>query len=361
MVGQPRNEEGQESTGGFTRRTLLLAAAASLAGCNSFGPSDPQPSGGSPTTNQARAQGYPGDHGTVRRAAPGEVDAVLQAGADAPGTTRVELYPETIYRPKRPWVIEDGVVLHYNGASVEPRTDIDLHHVHPGGTVEEAQVDLRAVDGTYTSSVFRFDSERFGFYGNADPWHVRGGFTRGRIGEGTLFEFAQGGDRAIYFVQAAHSVRNIGTVVDMHRTSEYGINGCRIFGVWYGFERGIHMHNSGTVGRLPDNIAGNQFDVVVQPGDGTRILWDLERGRFNVLRGRFWDYSMYEDVMWRLHGDDAENRYGNVLRWYPVDGSKRWLLAEDQVGHAFDDQVGSDRNRIVVPWLQGNPITDFTG
>ncbi|AQL44890.1 hypothetical protein BV210_19210 (plasmid) [Halorientalis sp. IM1011] len=301
------------------------------------------------------------DHGTVRRAAPGEVTDVLAAGADAPGTTRVELYPESVYRPSTPWSIADGVVLRYNGATVEPRGDVDLHHVYPGGRVEDAHVNLRNVDGTYTSSVFRFDSGKFGFYGNSNPWHVRGGFTEGRIGEGTLFEFAQGGEQAIYFVRVAHSVRNIGTVVDMHRSDAYGINGCQISGIWYGFQRGIHTHNSGSVDRLTDNIAGNEFDVVVQPADETEILWDLERGRFNVLRGRFWDYGMYDDVMWRLHGDDADDRYGNVLRWFPVDGSRRWLLAENRVGHAFDDQVGSDRNRIVVPWLQGHPITDFTG
>jgi hypothetical protein len=288
------------------------------------------------------------------------VTDVLAAGAEASGTTRVELYPETVYRPGRPWAVEDGVVLQYNGATVEPRADVDVHHVHPGGRVEDAHVNLRNFTGTYTSSVFRFDSGEFGFYGNRNPWRVRGGFTEGRIGEGTLFEFAQGGERAIYFVHVAHSVRNIGTVVDMHRSDEYGINGCRIRGVWYGFERGIHTRNVEAVDRLPDNIAGNEFDVIVQPADETEILWDLERGRFNVLKGRFWDFGMYDDVMWRLHGDDAASRYGNVLRWYPVDGSEEWLVEKNQVGEAFDDRVGSERNRIVVPWLQGHSITDFT-
>lgn len=306
-------------------------------------------------------QSAAGDHGTVRRAAPGQVSAVLRAGADAPGITRVELYPESVYRPREPWAVEDGVVLAYNGATVAPRADADVHHVHPGGVVENARVNLRAFDGTYTSSVFRFDSGAYGFYGNEDPWQVRGGFTKGRVGEGTLYEFVQGGDRAIYFVRANHSVRKIGTVVDMRRTSEYGINACRIDGLWYGFERGIHMHNDGTVGRLPDNIAGNEFDVVVQPGDGTEILWDLERGRFNVLRGRFWDHGLYDDVLWRIHDGNDANRYGNVLRWYPVDGSEQWLLEENRVAGAFDDQVGSDRNRIVVPWLQGFPVGDFVG
>ena len=359
MVGQPRSDDDQEPRRSLSRRELLLAAAAGLAGCNGLGPSGPDTGSSSPT--KPMTQSDTADHGTVRRAAPGEVTATLAAGADAPGTTRVELYPETVYRPSEPWPVEGGVVLGYNGATVAPRADVDVHHVHPGGRVEDAQVNLRTFEGTYTSSVFRFDSGEFGFYGNTDPWHVRGGLTEGRVGEGTLFEFAQGGERAIYFVQLAHSVRKIGTVVDMHRKTEYGINGCRIYGVWYGFERGIHMHNSGEVSRLPDNIAGNQFDVVVQPGDETEILWDLERGRFNVLRGRFWDYGMYNDVLWRLHGDEADKRYGNVLRWYPVDGSKQWLLDENQVGHAFDDQIGSERNRIVVPWLQGNSITDFTG
>lgn len=300
------------------------------------------------------------DHGTVRRAAPGQVADALAAGAEASGVARVELYPESVYRPQKPWVVENGVVLAYNGATVAPGADVDVHHVHPGGVVENARVNLRPVDG-YSSSVFLFDSERFGFYGNENPWHVRGGFTRGRIGEGTLFEFAQGGERAIYFVHVAHSVRNIGTVVDMHRTDEYGINSCRVSGVWYGFERGIHMHNSRPVGDMTDNLAGNEFDVVVQPAEETRILWDLERGSFNVLKGRFWDYGMYDDVMWRLHGDDAADRYGNILRWFPVDGSEQWLVTKNEVGHAFDDGVGSPRNRVVVPWLQGHPVGDLVG
>lgn len=335
-----------------SRRELLLAGLAGLAGCNAFESGPVRTDGGWATVPSGQS-----DRDAVRYAAPGEVAAALAAAADTDGRSRVALFPETVYRPSEPWSIPEDVVLDYRGATVKPRADADVHRVHPGGRVERAQVDLREVDGEYSSSVFRFDSAAHGFYGDNDPWHVRGGFTRGRHGEGTLFEFAQGGENAIYFVHVDHSVRNIGTVVDMHRGDAWGINGCRISGVWYGFERGIRMRNRTTPNRIIDNIAGNGFDVVAQP-DRSQILWDMEVGHFNVVRGRLWDTQDYSDVLWRIHAENAESRFGNVLRWFPVGGTREHLTAD--VGPAvFDDRLGDHRNRVVVPWQQGSPVGDY--
>ena len=353
-MGSPTGgDDGSAQRVAVSRRELLLAGLAGLAGCNAFESEPVRTDGG----QGAAEVGVQSSHGAVRTAAPGAVAATLQAAADADGRSRVALFPETVYRPSEPWVIPSGVVLDYRGATVKPRADADVHHVQPGGRVERPRIDLRTVDGEYTSSVFRFDSAAHGFYGDNDPWHVRGGFTRGRLGEGTLLEFAQGGESAIYFVHVAHSVRNIGTVVDMHRGDSWGINGCRISGVWYGFERGIHMRNRTTPERIVDNISGNHFDVVAQP-ERSRILWEQEVGHFNVVRGRLWDTQDYSDVLWRIHDENAEDRYGNVIRWFPVGGTRARLTRD--VGPAvFDDRLGDDRNRVVVPWQLGSPVGDF--
>ncbi|MFB6141501.1 MAG: hypothetical protein ABEJ26_13825 [Halosimplex sp.] len=288
---------------------------------------------------------------------PGQVQAALDRAADD-SQSQVFLRPGTTYSPSETWTVPSGITLDYNGASVELRADIDVHEIGPGGCVERPVVDLRSVSGGFSSSVFRFDSARFGFYGDNSPWHVRGGLTRGTNGNGTLFEFAQGGDSAIYFVHADHAVRGIGTVVDMHRRGQFGINGVRIYGVWYGFETGIRMRSRDSLSEAVDNISGNHFDVIAQPEDSS-ILWDLEAGRFNVLRGRLWDYSGYSDVMWRIHADGAEKRIGNLLHWFPVGSFEEQLI--DQIGpRVFDDRLGDPRNRIIIPWLQGRPIGDFS-
>jgi len=156
-----------------------------------------------------------------------------------------------------------------------------------------------------------------------------------------------------------HAVWGIGTVVDMHRGDQFGINGTRIYGSWFGFERGIHMHNRTSIPDAVDNISGNHFDVIAQP-DNSEVLWDLEAGKFNMLKGRIWDYSEYSDVIWRIHSDNATKRIGNVLYWYPV-GSFEDRLVEQIGPTVFDDQLGEPRNRIVIPWLQGRPVGDFSG
>lgn len=292
-----------------------------------------------------------------RYALPGEVQACIDIAAKQP-YSRVLLYPETTYEVTDTWEIKPGVTLDYNGANVVLQRNVDLHDIHPGGCVERPVVDLRQVPGRFTSSVFKFDSQRHGFYGNSPTWYVRGGITHGKTGQGTLYEFAQGGENAIFFVHADHAVWNIGTVVDMHRSDAFGINGNRIYGLWYGFDVGIHMHTRRTPNRQIDNISGNHFDVIAQP-DETRILWDLEVGRYNVLRGRLWDFAKYEDVMWRIHADGADSRIGNILHWFPIGGDEQQLLEE--VGpQVFDDQLGDERNRVVIPWLQGRPVGDFS-
>jgi hypothetical protein len=354
MGGPHGGDDRSAERVGVSRREVLLAGLAGLAGCNGFSRSRPR----TDPSQTMTANTTQSDHGTVRQAAPGEVAATLDAAAAADGRTRVTLYPETTYRPGETWSVATDVVLDYRGATVEPRADVDVHDVQPGGRVEEPQVNLREIDGSFTSSVFRFDSRRHGFYGENDPWHVRGGYTRGRVGEGTLFEFLQGEENAIYFVHVSHSVRNIGTVVDMHRGDAWGINGCRFYGLWYRFQRGIHMHNRGTPSRMVDNISGNHFDVIAQPVD-SELLWDLEAGHYNVLRGRLWDFSEYSDVMWRIHAEDAEKRYGNLLYWFPVGGTESHLQTD--VGPTvFDDRLGDERNRVVVPWQQGSPVGEFT-
>lgn len=291
-------------------------------------------------------------------AAPGEVQETINLAATN-SNTRVRLYPEQSYDPSESWQIKSGVTLAYNGATLRPTADLDLHHVHPGGCVLDPVVDLRNVTGEFSSSVFRFDSEQYGFYGENQIWHVRGGFTRGRPGEGTLYEFVQGNSNSIYFVHADHAVWQIGTVVDMHRGDAWGINGNRISGLWYGFDTGIHMHNRETPDRSVDNISGNHFDVIAQPSD-SEILWNQEVGRFNVLRGRLWDFSAYSDVLWRIHDGNANRRYGNLFHWFPVGGTMD-RLTEDVGPQVFDDRLGDRRNRVIVPWTQGRPIADFTG
>lgn len=297
----------------------------------------------------------------VRYPLPGQVQEIIDAAAGTRGHSRVHLHPEVIYDPDETWKIKDGVTLDYNGARVDLTADIDLHDIHPAGRVEQPVVDLREVSGGYTSSVFVFSSRRHGFYGKDRIWRVRGGITRGGSTGGTAFEFDQGNENAIYFVHCDHAVRSVSTVVDMHREDAFGINGNRIFGLWYGFERGIHMHNVEQPDRVPGNISGNDFDVIAQPGDDTEILWDMEVGHHNILRGRFWDFARYEDVMWRIHEPPPGTRrhFGNVLYWHPIGGTESYLFEGDNVT-PFDDQHGDPRNRVVVPWTQGRPVSDVS-
>jgi len=296
----------------------------------------------------------------LRYARPGDVQQTLDDAHSDGDCSRVHLVSGTEYTPRRTWDVWPGVTLDYAGATVSLTEDRDLHEVHPGAQVLDPVVGLRSVPGEYTSSVFRFDSERNGFYGENRSWHVRGGITRGRTGEGTVFEFAQGGERAIYFVHVDHAVWNVGTVVEMHRGDAFGINGNRIFGLWRGFERGIVTHNRERPDRSPENISGNQFDVIAQPKD-SEILWDHHNGRYNVLRGRLWDFSEYADVMWRIHDGDTDRRNGNILRWFPVGGTADSVAENAVAAGVFDDQLGDPRNRVVVPWRQGTPVGEFSG
>lgn len=309
------------------------------------------------TAEQPTGQVEDADRPRQRFAAPGEVQETIDLGASN-AQTQVSLYPEMEYRPDDTWDVREGVTLDYNGGTVVVDGDFDVHEIRPGGQVLRPVVDLREVSGSYTSSVFRFDSERFGFYGPNPSWHVRGGITRGRSGEGTVFEFAQGGEQPIYFVHLDHVAWNVGTVVDMHRGDPFGINGNRIYGLWYGFDTGIRMRNRETPDRSVDNISGNHFDVIAQPKD-SRILWDMEVGRFNVLRGRVWDFGNYGDVMWRIHDGQNNRRIGNIFRWFPVGGTESSLPGIASDAGVFDDQLGDPRNRVVVPWFQGSPVTDF--
>lgn len=292
-----------------------------------------------------------------RFAAPGEVQETIDL-ASPNQSSQVSLYPEMEYRPDDTWHVREGVTLDYNGGHVVVDGDFDVHDVRPGGQVLEPIVDLREVSGEYTSSVFVFDSGRHGFYGQNPLWYVRGGITRGRNGEGTAFEFVQGGETPIYFVHLDHAVRDIGTVVEMHRGDAFGINGNRIYGLWYGFERGIHMYNRQKPDRLVDNISGNHFDVIAQPKN-SNTLWEMEVGRFNVLQGRLWDFANYEDVMWRIHDGDVNRRIGNILHWFPVGGREDSLPGIAEENDVFDDRLEDSRNRVVVPWFQGSPVSDF--
>lgn len=356
----PRSFEDPRAV--FSRRTLVAAGLASFAGCSLLGgDDDPRSSihgGDDGTKTMTTPTQEPDQQSMNETVPPGNVqEAIDQAVAD--GTNQVALQPGETYDPASTWTIREGVTLDYNDAKVTLTSDIDLHDVAPGACVKRPMVDLRNVLGSYSSSVFRFDSARYGFYGDNPTWHVRGGLTRGRKGEGTLYEFAQGGRKAIYFVHVDHAVRDIGTVVEMRRSDQFGINGNRIQGLWYGFDVGIHMHNESTPEDAVDNISGNCFDVIAQPSK-SRILWDLEAGHFNVLRGRQWDYSSYSDVMWRIHADGATNRIGNMFHWFPVGGNQEQLMTE--IGpRVFDDQLGDPRNRVVVPWLQGFAVGEFTG
>lgn len=353
-----------------SRRTFLAGALAGLAGCNRP-PSGGEPPGDGTATNdrstttrtEEPTRSDTMDDGienslAYRAAKPGEVQDALDSAAEGRRSV-VHLYPGMEYRPKSTWDVKPGVTLDYGGASVDLRRDIDLHDVRPGGQVLRPVVDLGNVAGEYTSSVFVFDSQRFGFYGNTPHWHVRGGITRGRSGEGTVFEFVQGDENAIYFVHVDHAVWETGTVVDMHRGDAFGINGVHVRGLWYGFEKGIHMRNRSTPDDSLDNISGNHFEVIAQPSD-TRILWDMEVGQFNVLKGRLWDFSKYDDVMWRIHGGDHRRRIGNILHWFPVGGTEEKLFEGSLGADVFDDQLGDVRNRVVVPWLQGRPVGDLT-
>lgn len=377
---QPADERKADDSRGpsLSRRSLIglgLLGLGAGAAATQFGPrsgtekpapatgSEPPREGTSTMTDQhhtPRPQGIDGQLSDLpfRYASPGDVQGIIDRASQEP-QSRVLLYPETVYETSSTWNVREGVTLDYNGAAVEHQQDVDVHEIHPGGCVERPMVDLRTVDGGFSSSVFTFDSRRHGFYGDHPNWYVRGGMTRGQLGDGTLYEFIQGNGKPIYFVHADHAVRNIGTVVDMHRGDAFGINGNRIYGLWYGFEVGIRMRNRSRPDRSVDNISGNHFDVIAQPQE-SRILWDLEAGHYNVLRGRLWDFSNYSDVLWRIHGDGAESRGGNILQWFPVGGDREQLVEE--VGpRVFDDQLGDPRNRVVIPWLQGLPVGDLSG
>lgn len=340
---------------------MVAAAMIGLAGCSGQEGTEDLQQG---ATNDDGTDTVPppigDDSDSGRYTRPGEVQEAIDAVADRP-SAKVALAPGARYDPDGTWTVKSGVTLDYNGAYVQLSRDVDLHEIQPGGQVRDPVVDLRNVFNGYSSSVFKFDSGQFGFYGPNQHWHVRGGVTRGVTGEGTLYEFRQGGENSIYFVHADHCVWNIGTVVEMHRGDRFGINGNRIYGVWHGFEKGIHMYNRNSLSEFINNNSGNYFDVVAQPADST-MLWDMEVGRFNIVRGQIWDHSSYSDVLWRLHdGNAGSDRIGNILYWFPVGADRQYLIENDNASQYFDDRVGSSKNRIVVPWWLGEPVSEFTG
>lgn len=277
-------------------------------------------------------------------APPGEVQSTIDERAESGGGT-VYLQQNNRYRPDDTWHVRSDVTLNYNGATVSPSADVDVHLMYPRSRVIDPRVDLR--DISFSSSVFLWDSARLSGYTERVGWpYVTGGLVTGTPGEGTLFYLHEGNETAIYFVRAQTNSEGMGTIIDMHRRDDFGINGCRFGGHHDYFEKVIHTRETGSSAEYRNNLSGNIFDLSVQSRDVTEMGWDMQAGHRNEWRGLIWDVQDY-DTLWRLH----EGAGGKNVIWR----NKGTAGLESFI----DDQVGDPTNSVFVPHQIGTPITDL--
>lgn len=277
-------------------------------------------------------------------APPGAVQATIDEQATS-GGGHVSLQPGERYNPNTTWHIKEGVTLQYNGGRVAPSADVDVHLMYPRSRVVNPRVDLREL--SFSSSVFLWDSKRVTSYANDTKWpSVTGGLVTGTPGEGTLFYLREGDQSAIYFVSAQTNSNGIGTIIDMHRRDDFGINGCRFGGHHDHFETVIHTRTTGSSSENRNNLSGNIFDLSLQSRDVTETGWEMEVGHRNEWRGLIWDVQNYE-TLWRLH----EGAGGKNVLWRNKGTAG--------LGSFIDDNVGNPSNSVLVPHQVGTPITDL--
>lgn len=282
--------------------------------------------------------------GADRVASPGEVQSTIDEIAEL-GGGRVALRAAERYAPNTTWHVRENVTLDYGGATVEPAADVDVHLMSPRSRVIDPRVELR--DVSFSSSVFLWDSSRVSGFVDDTCWpYVQGGLVTGSPSEGTLFYLHEGSERAIDFIWAQTNSDGIGTVVDMHREDDHGINGCRFSGHHDSFRTLIHTRESGSSAEFRNNTHGNIFDFSVQARDVTDVGWNMEVGQRNQWRGIIWDVQNYE-TLWRIH-DSAGGK--NVI-W-----RNKGTIGLDPF---IDDRLGDSTNSVLVPHQLGIPVTDL--
>lgn len=246
--------------------------------------------------SEASNSGSFSDGSTV--AGPGEVQSAIDNASnnkDFGNGTRdvVRLKSNTVYEPSSTWKLKRGVILDFNGARVEPASDIDVIHQYPETDLIRPQIDVR--DLNYSSRVITFDGQFDGRY--SGPNHSR--IVDARV-------YAKPGDGVGIRMHSDHGKRNVGD--------------CYISGLFQGFDRAIEMvadsdssawvnsnhfdvklmnFATGVFQRASSGAAcnGNHFDVNTQGHSGTsKWMWDVgNEVAFNNFHCDPWDIHFFSN------------------------------------------------------------------
>lgn len=242
----------------------------------------------------------------VRVAAKGNVQDKIDSVASADVSRgKVILRPELEY-DFTGIRVKDGVTLDYNGATVTPTTDADIHEIEPEGRVVDPTVDLTGV--VFTSNVFVFNTAFAGAYRDPtlQPTHsVDGGLTIGDDNDETVFYLRETQGVQLSYLEVRHRSVNCYDSIDIHADDPGSIvNGNKFYGSH------TRVHGTGVHTRGTNIIQQNQFYVTVNPdvnngSDGP--AWHLELGDDNLYQGAIFDPGVWNDA-WRIEsGGGSDN------------------------------------------------------
>ena len=251
---------------------------------------------------------------------PGGVQTAIER-VHRQGGGSVVLHGNLLYDPTVTWRVRSSVVLDCNGAIIAPAMDGDLIHLDPSAFVLWPRVHIPERD--WSGTVFTFDT-RYGIY--HPEWHtgpyryygagVFGGYTRGvdagdRPGNARVFYLHNRGNQrnaAMTWIQCLHHDSYfVDTVADLHaRREPWWINGNHFSGCHWMFRRCLRTRGGG-------QIDGNVFDFFqTQPEGYSEVLWDLQLGDHNTLRGMQWDAHLYDQLL-RV-SDQQPRPQSNLIR-----------------------------------------------
>lgn len=221
----------------------------------------------------------------VRNAKPGEVQAKIDDVATSGKCGIVRLYAETDYS----WTnlrVKSGVTLDFNGARLIPPSNNDLIEMDQWARVLNPIIDYSTeeIDFTFTSSVFVWNTKWAGRYVRPMRNWVRGGYTEGQPGEGTIFYLHDTQGKIIWGIDINHNTRHCDRVVDFHADDTNAtVNGNIVRGIHQGFKNAVVTRGTG-------GTNGNTIRGVLHPDDpeSDRCFY-FQNGHSNQFIGFIWD------------------------------------------------------------------------
>lgn len=236
---------------------------------------------------------------------PGEVqpkiDEVSNSSEQIGGVVKLRAQTEYNFTGVR---VKPRVTLDFNGARVVPGSDANILEIDDRGKVLNPVIDYSTVP--FTSNVFVFDTAWSARYvGSPQTW-VRGGYTRGTAGEGTVFYFHDSAGHIISFVECNHNTMSVGKVVDFFADStDATVNGNIIRGVHKDFQTAMTCRS--TPG---GNVTGNTMIGWLQPEAAADRGLYIKQGSSNHFIGYIWDEGNFDVATMEVTSDGGD---GNII------------------------------------------------